>query len=257
MRAGSGDWQAKTGSIRFENVSLRYGEGLPLALKGVSFEIEHGQKIGFIGRTGSGKSTLFQSLFRFVEIESGKVFVDGVDFQTVAMDQLRKSIAIIPQDPTLFLGTIRSNLDRFNRFTDEEIWSVLGKVKLANTVQNMEGKLEAGVSENGQNFSRGQRQLFCFARALLMNTKIICLDEATASVDVVTDRIIHSILENACSDRTILIIAHRLSTVAHCDKVIEMKDGEVFDVRIKDSKANRMKNLFLATDLTHAVDASN
>lgn len=215
------------GAIAFEDVWLRYEPGLPDVLKGLSFAIEPGQKVGIIGRTGAGKSTVFSSLYRFVRPYKGRITMDGVDIDTLPIKTLRQQMAIIPQDPTLFRGTLRSNLDRFGSFTDDQVWQALTKVGLVEMVQGLPGQLAAEVVENGTNYSAGERQLLCLARAILLDTKIIILDEATASVDIITDEKIQRTIAAQFKGKTMLIIAHRLATVADCDLVMELKNGAV------------------------------
>ncbi|MGE3760356.1 MAG: ATP-binding cassette domain-containing protein, partial [Pseudobdellovibrionaceae bacterium] len=213
------------GEIVFDKVQARYAKHLPLVLKEISFRVPAGARVGFVGRTGAGKSTLFQALYRFIEIESGTISLDGIDLSSVPLEKARKCLAIIPQDPLLFMGTIVSNLDRYNDYSEKEIWDALEKAGLLYFVKSLPGGLQAKITENGHNLSQGQRQLLCLARALLVNAKVIVLDEATASVDVQTDALLQKVIRESCKGITLLIIAHRLGTVADCDMIVEIDDG--------------------------------
>jgi ABC-type multidrug transport system fused ATPase/permease subunit len=215
------------GAIEFRDLAARYAAHLPRVLDGISFRAEGGSKVGVVGRTGSGKSTLFQALFRFIEAERGAIVVDGVDIASIPLPRLRRAIAIIPQDPTLFAGTVRSNLDRFGERSDDEIWAALRRVHLDAQIHALPGGLDAVVAEQGNNFSQGQRQLLCMGRAILTRARVIVLDEATASVDVRTDRLIQETVRTELRDVTVLVIAHRLDTVADADSIIELAEGRV------------------------------
>ncbi|PXF49940.1 Multidrug resistance-associated protein 1 [Gracilariopsis chorda] len=217
-------WPAK-GDVEIKDVQLRYREELDLVLKGVNVSISGGEKIGVVGRTGSGKSSLMIAILRMVEIAGGRISVDGVNLHDLGLDDVRNNITIIPQDPVVFSGTIRFNLDPFSKHSEAELWDALEKSHLKQFVQEFEGGLDAQVSEYGENMSAGQRQVICLTRALLRNSKILILDEASSSLDMETDRLIQETIRTHLKDATILTIAHRLFTLADYDKILVMEDG--------------------------------
>ncbi|KAM4699734.1 ATP-binding cassette sub-family C member 5-like [Discoglossus pictus] len=219
----------QNGAIKFENVEMRYRDNLPLVLKNISFTIQPQEKIGIVGRTGSGKSSLGIALFRLVELVGGSITIDNICVNTIGLEDLRKKLSIIPQEPVLFVGSVRSNLDPMNQYTDEEIWKALENTHMKQHVSNLQGQLHAEVTENGNNFSVGERQLLCMARTLLRSSKILLLDEATAAIDNETDVIIQETIKAAFSECTVLIIAHRLNTVFHCDRIMVMDDGRIVE----------------------------
>ncbi|KAJ2734972.1 hypothetical protein IW152_001954 [Coemansia sp. BCRC 34962] len=217
------------GTIIIRDLFMSYRQGLPFALRGINMEIYSQERIGIVGRSGAGKSSIITALFRLVEPSSGKVFIDGVDTQSLDLSRLRQAIGILPQDPALFCGTLRENLDHFYEFSDTEIWDILGQVCLREMVALQLEKLDMPVSEGGENFSVGQRQLVCLARVLLRQPKILVLDEATANVDHETDNAIQQIVLSSVQKMTVISIAHRLQTVASYDRVFVIDDGQVVE----------------------------
>ncbi|ODA77544.1 hypothetical protein RJ55_07173 [Drechmeria coniospora] len=238
-----------SGNVEVKDLVAAYASHLPPVLNGVSFNIRNNERIGVIGRTGAGKSSLTLALFRFLEARSGQVFIDGLDISKINLHSLRSRLAIIPQDPVLFSGTIRSNLDPFHEHTDEELRDCLSRVHLVDSEPatpenevasdstpsstivpkniNIFRDLSSGISESGGNLSQGQRQLLCIARAIVARPKIMVLDEATSAVDMATDALIQRSIREEFNDSTLLVIAHRLSTIADFDRILVLSEGRV------------------------------
>ncbi|XP_028095107.1 putative ABC transporter C family member 15 isoform X2 [Camellia sinensis] len=215
------------GTICFTNLQVRYAEHLPSILKNITCTFPGRKKVGVVGRTGSGKSTLIQAIFRIIEPREGSIIIDDVDISKIGLHDLRSRLSIIPQDPTMFEGTVRENLDPLQQYSDNDIWEVLNKCQLGGLVRAKEGKLDSTVIENGENWSVGQRQLICLGRALLKRSSILILDEATASVDSATDTVIQKVINQEFRDRTIVTIAHRIHTVIDSDLVLVLSEGRI------------------------------
>ncbi|KAJ7512873.1 multidrug resistance-associated ABC transporter [Mycena galericulata] len=244
-----------SGAIQYEDLDIRYAPELPPVLHSLSFEINPGEKVGILGRTGSGKSTLALSLFRFVEPTHGKIIVDGLDISQVGLSDLRSKLTIIPQDPTILSGSLRSTLDVFEEYDDAKIFESLRRVHLipsedtpaeeANVVNaNMFRNLDSPVSEGGENFSTGEKQLLCMARAILKHSKILLMDEATASVDYATDELIGKTIRKEFTDSTILTIAHRLRTVIDYDRVMLLDQGRIIEFDKPDALLRNINSKF-------------
>ncbi|RVX17080.1 ABC transporter C family member 8 [Vitis vinifera] len=208
---------------------IKYRPNAPLVLKGITCTFKEGTRVGIVGRTGSGKTTLISALFRLVEPESGKIFIDGLDICSIGLKDLRMKLSIIPQEPTLFKGSIRTNLDPLGLYSDDEIWEALEKCQLKATISSLPNLLDSSVSDEGENWSAGQRQLFCLGRVLLKRNRILVLDEATASIDSATDAILQRIIRQEFSNCTVITVAHRVPTVIDSDMVMVLSYGKLVE----------------------------
>uniref|UniRef100_A0A0A0KCQ4 ABC-type xenobiotic transporter n=1 Tax=Cucumis sativus TaxID=3659 RepID=A0A0A0KCQ4_CUCSA len=208
---------------------IKYRPNAPLVLKGITCTFQEGTRVGVVGRTGSGKTTLISALFRLVEPESGRIIIDGIDICSIGLKDLRMKLSIIPQEPTLFRGSIRTNLDPLGLYSDDEIWKALEKCQLKATVSSLPNQLDSSVTDEGGNWSVGQRQLFCLGRVLLKRNKILVLDEATASIDSATDTVLQRIIREEFSECTVVTVAHRVPTVIDSDKVMVLSFGNLVE----------------------------
>nr|CAD2174306.1 unnamed protein product [Meloidogyne enterolobii] len=222
------DWPSR-GAVHFQKYSCRYRPELDLSLRGITAEIRPGEKVGIVGRTGAGKTSFALALFRIIEAAEGRILIDGVNIAKVGLQELRSRITIIPQDPVLFSGTLRFNLDPFNVYKDHELWTALEQVHLKQFVEAQPKKLFYEIAESGENISVGQRQLLCMARAILRRSPLIVLDEATASIDSQTDELIQRAIRTEFSRSTILTIAHRISTVMDYDRIMVLSAGKLVE----------------------------
>ena len=232
------NWPSK-GEVEFKDFSVKYRNDLDLVLKKINFHINPGEHLGIVGRTGSGKSTIALSIFRILEATKGKIFIDGIDISSLGLKKLRESITIIPQDSTLINGTLRYNIDPINAYTDKEIIDVIKKIGFYETINRNNDGLYQNISEGGSNLSVGEKQLICITRGILRKTKIFVLDEATASIDMNTEKIIQKALNEILKDSTMIIIAHRIKTVENADKILCLNNGEVMEF---DTPMNLKKN---------------
>jgi ABC-type multidrug transport system fused ATPase/permease subunit len=240
------------GDVHLEDLKVRYRPNTPLVLKGITLDIKGGEKVGVVGRTGSGKSTLIQVLFRLVEPSAGRIVIDGIDICTIGLHDLRSRFGIIPQEPVLFEGTVRSNIDPTEQYSDEEIWKSLERCQLKDVVTAKPEKLDSLVVDSGENWSVGQRQLLCLGRVMLKRSRLLFLDEATASVDSQTDAVIQKIIREDFASCTIISIAHRIPTVMDGDRVLVIDAGKAKEF---DSPAHLLerKSLFAALVQEYAL----
>ena len=236
------NWPQK-GEIKFENYSVRYRPNTEIVLKNLNFKINSGEKIGIVGRTGSGKSTICLCLFRILEPFEGTIYIDDEDITKIGLDILRKNITIIPQDPCLMEGTLKYNIDPFNIVEDEEIISILKKIGFEYS-ENDELILNRKIEQSGTNLSVGEKQLICICRAILRKTKIIVMDEATANIDMNTEEKIQKALEYALNNSTVITVAHRIKTIINYDKILVLNNGEIIEFDTPKNLIDNEKSLF-------------
>ncbi|XP_072028464.1 ATP-binding cassette sub-family C member 9-like [Amphiura filiformis] len=245
----SHDWPSK-GKVQAQDIWVRYAHDTDAVLKDVSFTIHAGQKIGICGRTGSGKTSLTLAFFRLIDTYRGRILIDDEDIGTIPLTTLRKRLAIIPQDPILFSGTIRFNLDPEGTKSDGELWQALDIAQLKNVVGDMRKGLDGEVSEGGENFSVGQRQLFCLARAFLNHSQVLIMDEATASIDHHTVQILQKVLSTAFAKQTVITIAHRVSTILDSDTIFVLQSGEIVENDTPEALLANDKSIFYSLVLS-------
>jgi ABC-type multidrug transport system fused ATPase/permease subunit len=222
-------WPSK-GLVQLNNVEISYPSRPDHSvIKNLSLTITPGQNIGIVGRTGSGKSTLISALFRIMELKSGSIEIDGIDIKTLDLKTLRSRIQLIPQDPILFEGTVRTNLDHTNTKSEEDIWDALSCCGLAEYVAGLPDKLDSQIDESGSNFSAGQKQMICLARSILKSPKLMVMDEATSSIDSTSDELISKIILNDFKDITVISIAHRISSIIAFDKILVLDQGNLVE----------------------------
>ena len=241
-------------ALEFKNLKCKYVQICHTFLMALALNCPRRRSLAYVD-AGSGKSSLTLCLWRMLDVIEGGIEIDGVDTSTLSLSKLRSKMAIIPQDPVLFIGTLRSNLDPFHEVSDDRIWDVLRQVHLFDFITALPQRLGTLVEEGGQNFSQGQRQLICFARALLRGSKLIVLDEATASVDMNTDALIGTTIREAFVDCTMMIIAHRLHTIVECDYILVLEDGKVGEFDTPQNLVRKKNGLF--RKLVDEVDAQN
>uniref|UniRef100_A0A6Q2WSZ5 Cystic fibrosis transmembrane conductance regulator n=1 Tax=Esox lucius TaxID=8010 RepID=A0A6Q2WSZ5_ESOLU len=256
------EWPSK-GMITFDRVNFSYSADGPVVLKDMSAMFRPKEKVGIVGRTGAGKSSLVSALFRLAEPE-GKIYIDGVLTSEIGLHDLRQKMSIIPQDPVLFTGTMRKNLDPFNQHTDEDLWNALEEVQLKSVVDDLPNKMETVLAESGSNFSVGQRQLVCLARAVLRKNRILIIDEATANVDPRTDELIQKTIRDKFRECTVLTIAHRLNTIIDNDRILVLDAGQIHEYDEPFTLLRNRKGIFFkmvqqtgrqeAVDLLHAAE---
>ena len=238
-------WPNK-GEIEIKNFSIKYRENLPIILNNINLKINAKEKIGIVGRTGSGKSSLVMSLCRIIESDIGEIIIDNVDIRKLNLQFLRQNITIVPQDIFLMEGTLKENIDPLNKKTENEIIEILNKYSIFPEITDNNERLNFYIKQNGDNLSIGQKQLICFARAGIIKSKILILDEATSYVDLQTEKIIKTNLENDFRDSTVIIIAHHIQMVSHCEKILVIDDGKIVEIDTYDNLLNNKNSKFYA-----------
>ena len=238
------------GKVQMENVSLVYYSGGPQVLNDISVSIEPQQRVAIAGRTGAGKSSLVAAVFRLPE-PTGRVMIDGIDIQDLNLQSSRRALSVITQSPILFTGTLRMNLDPIGKCEDGDIWQALDEAGLKGKIANLPKQLDEEVVESGLNFSVGERQLLCLARALLQRSKVMILDEATANVDYETDRLIQQTIRDKFQNCTVITIAHRLNTIMDYDKVMVMENGRLVEFDEPQALLKKEDGVFLELYRSH------